>query len=446
MNTNMKSIESCSHSCTAHVFQSPCCKKLNLIKKIAIVAFHILTLFIPFIISKVISCCFSRSLVRPDKAGENLQKTGVESVQSTLKSAPDNLLPKPKSAEETAVSKNGEDASVATVDKDNEQLTESKTSEAQDLSPTSSTEIAETPQPDVNNVETPISASEPTVVIVPKLNPMQEAFAFAEKLLEEPLSKIIKTESSKNAEIGFILNLQKKFDAELNEALKASENPWKDQKVLKIADAMMKVSYYAACKVLEELPTYIKKLKADGKNKTEGDIFRDVENYQYQAFEHFTYGYHSIRSGKHWGEIVINTKPTYQQECWKYSKKIDGVDEFYKEGTMLNAWRVLYNDYCGRFAPHTSHLEFNPNRVTKDLTAAFKPAPEFHLNIQKIDVYHCNHHADQEDDSNASEQQIALAVVKQTFGTKSLYGTLDLHVFADKKLGFRKAPKLPRTD
>lgn len=493
MDTQIKRVDSCSHSCTAHVFLSPCCKKLNLIKKIAIVAFHILTLFIPFIISKVTSCCFPRSPVEPKKTGENLQKTGVESVQNTLKNIPEISLPKPTPVVVTAASelsddancsKEGDEASVISGTKntdederkspvqdidgsatiapavDAEQLSEPEkllTPKAINPSPIQSTEGEDVPKPDVNKVEPPTPVPEPIVVIAPKPTPIQKAFTFADQLLEEHRLRRAKTptinsesdsgvdgtSNCKNNDTGFIMNLQKKFDAEFNEALKASDNPWKEKKVLEIADAMMKVSYYAACKVLEELPTYIKKLNEDGKKKTEQDVFRDVETYQYQAFEHFTYVYHSIRSGKHWGEIMINSEPKYAQECWKYSNTVDGVSEFYKDGTMQNAWRTLYNDYCDRFALHVSHLDFNPRRVTKDLVASvFKPAPEFHPNMQNIDIYQCN----PKPESHVIDLHIALTVVKETSNVTNLYGTLDLHVFADKKLGFRRAPKMSKAD
>jgi hypothetical protein len=181
---------------------------------------------------------------------------------------------------------------------------------------------------------------------------------------------------------------QTEFDKDLITELKAYKEAWARKGTVEAADKVMKMSYYAAIKVLEDLPHFLKK---EGKQKTAQDVFSDVGNYQYKAFEHFTFMYHAMRTGMHWEKIkvkmTISRESTEEEfECWKHNKSAEVAEEFYKEGTVQNLWRTLYNDYCDRFATYAAVVN-NPNRVMKDTDAAtFVPNPQFHAGLSENDV------------------------------------------------------------
>lgn len=73
---NMFFIHLCSHS--NHLFAHPLCEGQTLLRRIANVAFHILTLGIPLAIYHIVSCCFPRTASVPENT--NLQETGINSI------------------------------------------------------------------------------------------------------------------------------------------------------------------------------------------------------------------------------------------------------------------------------------------------------------------------------------------------------------------------------
>lgn len=70
----------CAHS--NHLFAHPLCEKQTLLKRIANVAFHILTLGIPLAIYKIHSCYYSKKA--PTQENGNLQGAGIQSVQQNI--------------------------------------------------------------------------------------------------------------------------------------------------------------------------------------------------------------------------------------------------------------------------------------------------------------------------------------------------------------------------
>jgi hypothetical protein len=74
----------CSHN---HLFEKPFCKSNSLIKKIAIVAFHVFTLCIPLVVYKLINCLSGR--VKPQKVDEKLKKEIEEFINKELENVGD---------------------------------------------------------------------------------------------------------------------------------------------------------------------------------------------------------------------------------------------------------------------------------------------------------------------------------------------------------------------
>lgn len=75
--TNIVNGTNCIHS--NYLFSHPLCKEQSLLKRIANVAFHVLTLGIPLAIYHVIYCCYS--IISSKQESENLQIIAVNSVQ-----------------------------------------------------------------------------------------------------------------------------------------------------------------------------------------------------------------------------------------------------------------------------------------------------------------------------------------------------------------------------
>lgn len=69
-----------------HLFSHPLCESQPLLKKIAHLAFHILTLGIPLAVYRLISCCFSRRT--SSEEGEKIQAIGINAVQQNKRMKP----------------------------------------------------------------------------------------------------------------------------------------------------------------------------------------------------------------------------------------------------------------------------------------------------------------------------------------------------------------------
>lgn len=303
--------------------------------------------------------------------------------------------------------------------------------------------------------------------VTPKLSPTEAAYALGKEELEQAShymfgsdlkagGKIISgTYYCKNKDLSKIAYLQKKFDAELNTALKThGKEAWKKPEVIEAADKVMKISYYAACEILNDLPAFLTDFSNE--NRSVVEVFNLVNSYQFEAFDHFTYTYHAIRSGKYRGKIAItldDTKEKYEQECWMYREKIEDEAEFYKEGTKQNEWRNLYNGYCIKIATTRKEIltvVFCKDRVQTD-NGSFIPDPEFHLKCEKEDVEHCGANMEAtmldefftksyEEMVGMTSEKKGLAVARKTAVTPHpIFGTLEVHRFASKTCGFRRA-------
>lgn len=78
----------CIHS--NHLFSHPLCEEQSILKRIANVVFHILTLGIPLAIYRIISCCYSVTSSKNENG--NLQTTGINSVHQNKSIKPYSVL------------------------------------------------------------------------------------------------------------------------------------------------------------------------------------------------------------------------------------------------------------------------------------------------------------------------------------------------------------------
>lgn len=78
----------CTH--TSHLFSHPLCKSQSLLKRIANVAFHVLTLGIPLAIYHIWSCYYAKRAIQ--SKGENLQTTAINSVGQVNRNIPNAAL------------------------------------------------------------------------------------------------------------------------------------------------------------------------------------------------------------------------------------------------------------------------------------------------------------------------------------------------------------------
>lgn len=74
----------CIHS--SHLFSNPLCEDQSLLKRIANVAFHVLTLGIPLAIYHILSCCRPKN--SSTQSSGNLQTTGINSIQQNISIKP----------------------------------------------------------------------------------------------------------------------------------------------------------------------------------------------------------------------------------------------------------------------------------------------------------------------------------------------------------------------
>jgi hypothetical protein len=233
---------------------------------------------------------------------------------------------------------------------------------------------------------------------------IQEAKAFAKKEVAEyggnethlqgfEIVGELQLYEPSNSKLPQIVGKRNAIGAKFIEHLRTiKEEDWAEQATIDIADKVMKMSYYTAIKALEELPFFL------GLH-TMWVAFDDMATHQYDAFVHFTNTYHSIRAGKFWGtsEITLDSQPV-KLPCWQYNTIVMGVEEFYKEGTKQNLWRLLYNNYCERFLQvYNEHYKeegfdietkkFVFSRVKKDAyKETFVPMPRFDKRVSDSSV------------------------------------------------------------
>jgi hypothetical protein len=438
--STVKIIAPCSHTITAHLFQSPCSKTLSLIKKIAIVAFHILTIGIPLFFYKIVSCCFPRK-THTELHGKKLQEIAVESVKSVT----------PTQAVLNAWSK-------FNSSKDDTDLKDAFEQTAKVVLPSENKPKA-SPVPAYRK-PSEIAPRRFSTLTPAQVNPITHA---ATKFAREELRKFKAASPEKQTlETGFkgitrapdgdlshIMRLPKAFENALNAKLKALGNEaWKNEEVIKAADELMKVTFYKACQVLKDLSGLVDQFSKLGSVKTQEKFLNKVRSYQFEAFEQFTYVYHSIRSGKYWTEVRLKdprdgTSEAY--ECWKYPRGFD-AKQFYQEGTKQNEWRMLYNYYGEEFAKNiqVSALDkWYGSRSEEDYTdESFRPTPHF-LNaseVNAIKLLSINSAKGINLSVRTELDACALKLVKETAVKAHPRGVLRLHsYFVDKQatIGFR---------
>lgn len=252
-------------------------------------------------------------------------------------------------------------------------------------------------------------------------------------------------------DLSHILRLPQAFEKVLNDKLKVhGKEAWKIEEVLKAADDLMKVAFYKATKALEDLPRLLYQFsdKKSHPEYTEEQLLSNVRSYQFEAFEQFTYVYHSIRSGKCWTEVRLKDPrkkgESEPYECWDYPMDFD-ADDFYKEGTKQYEWRVLFNSYRellakdGRLGVLTKwHQHRTEEDFSKDSFSAILYLP---VESENNAIAVLSKNPKEINFANATERHDhALKLVKETREKAHTLGVLGLHKFSINKrntIGFR---------
>lgn len=97
--SNLNANPHCEHN--HHLLSHPLCKEQSRLRRIANVAFHVLTLGIPLAIRRIIPCCFKVSA--SDSAAEEVQNQAVDSVKQARRTARAQLIEKTESDMEKAM-------------------------------------------------------------------------------------------------------------------------------------------------------------------------------------------------------------------------------------------------------------------------------------------------------------------------------------------------------
>lgn len=152
-----------------------------------------------------------------------------------------------------------------------------------------------------------------------------------------------------NQEIAYLANLYLVYGTKCKEVLQKNQNdPWKNKEVLTVHDDLIKISYALGCLTLDDLPDFVEDLKNKNTTRTFAEALTLQDSYQYRTFFRLPQLYHTIRGEISWIDSINNLG--YKSN--EISK--EHADEFYKENTQQNSWRVLYNDYCDRITNYVS--------------------------------------------------------------------------------------------
>lgn len=298
---------------------------------------------------------------------------------------------------------------------------------------------------------------------VPKTSPVDDAEAFsklkADELRQSSASTLtLTTGVVRNyvphvTDVSYIVQAARNHEKEFDRVLKSKgKAAWSSPEVINAADELMKISYVAACRVLEDMDNFIATLKKENPMaiagvKSMSDLAERMKNPdaslaldlvnggQFFAFDLFTYTYHSIRAGKCWSAIQSHPdgEEAYVQECWRYPAA-NKAEDFYKEGTFQNRWRTLYNDYCKRFekAVKLANNAFYSHRISQDENSKFEPFPQLHLQRIEDDV-NLFMKTPIKQEIDGFERQAAAMVKKTTAQPDSINGKLELHFYGDMK-------------
>lgn len=330
---------SCDHSC--HLLLHPTCKNQTCLKKIANIAFHILTLGTVLIIAQVIriiACCFTRkpsALVHINLQAKGIasvekgrtNSSGLESVTGVTSDTPDAAdSVEPSGLESEPERKEGAEGVPFTIS-----LT---------TYPSKALEALEFARHQLTRSD--VSHTSFTSLIAKKelYQPIDEEICRLHTLYHEHLNAFTKAleECANKSDKKKILT-----------GTDLARHSWKHQDVIATADLLIKIAYVISVRTLTNLETFTKYLSDNGQEGTFAKTLTRKDSYACQTFFYFTTTYHMVRSLTcYWKKKLILPKTPS-----------GFADFFYIEGTLPNSWRGLYNDYCARIRLYVSDEELN---------------------------------------------------------------------------------------
>lgn len=135
-----------------------------------------------------------------------------------------------------------------------------------------------------------------------------------------------------NNEINLLVSLYSRAFPKYSEVIDGKDRPWNRKDVVNAADKCFKIAYAISVLTLEDLPAFTAR-----HNRSNAKALTTQDSYLYRAFFSCTNMYHDMR-----GFI------TYKGGDWEFPEAVseETSQRFYTEGTIQNAWRGLYNDYC----------------------------------------------------------------------------------------------------
>lgn len=227
-------ISACNHS--NHLFREPLCKEQTRLKKIAHVAFHILTLGIPLAMYRIISCCFPKwaqnKTNHVDLGGKAVETVQQNTVQQNIK--------KP-------------------------------------FSKTEAIEFAKAELEKRTGITTDVKAFENYNTGAKLHQPVNQEIA---RMTNMYLDNHLKTF----------------YDALEQNA----NDPWNKEEVINAAAAYMKVAYAIGCLSLDDLPAFTKDLSDKGIVRSNAEALVRPDSYLYRTFFYCTNAYHQIRGAYAW--------------------------------------------------------------------------------------------------------------------------------------------------
>ncbi len=131
------------------------------------------------------------------------------------------------------------------------------------------------------------------------------------------------------------------------------DNPWSNQDVINAADECMKISYAISNLTLDDLKAFTENLLSNKREKrTYAEALAKQDSYQYRTFYDCTNTYHWFRGGITWGTLPCWNDDDENEEGLIFPRghviAPTHAEPFYEKGTIQNTWNSLYNDYCDR--------------------------------------------------------------------------------------------------
>lgn len=171
---------------------------------------------------------------------------------------------------------------------------------------------------------------------------------------------------------------EKDIKSMFDDFVSLSEKLWNDEKIIQLADDLMKLAYVISRYTIEDIPAIQSHLEATTGIKPTACEALGIGNenyYTYKCYFTLPLTYHKLRGQKvcKWHPLM---KPSQKVFFLPYEFEIPAAHstKFYtdKADSRFYKWRILFNDYCDRVEKQFTKKDLNADKrytawIEKDL-------------------------------------------------------------------------------